>query len=248
MRSIIRPSQYAAAYKEAKRLHAGAIRGENSALQRLKIQEEYFGSARNMIRNIRRMLEGKPYQTPMSVKSTASFLDWIHRDFSESGLINALQSLRGHIAFNSPKPMTGVTELLGRYERRSLPIDATAIESAVNDIGCRPSGNPQPDRALGAKTYFSRDQKVRDYVVRLAKGKCEYCKCEGFVLPDGSKYIEAHHVISLAKDGADTVDNVIALCANHHREAHFGTGAEALEKKFVEKIAARNRREQPKGC
>ena len=29
------------------------------------------------------------------------------------------------------------------------------------------------------------------------------------------------------------MSNVIALCANHHREAHYGENAEALEMDFI---------------
>jgi 5-methylcytosine-specific restriction protein A len=70
-------------------------------------------------------------------------------------------------------------------------------------------------------------------VIRRAKGKCEYCGEPGFEMPSGEHYLETHHVIALAKDGADTVKNVLALCAGHHREAHYGVRAEALEKQMI---------------
>lgn len=42
-----------------------------------------------------------------------------------------------------------------------------------------------------------------------------------------------HHIISLASLGSDKLENVIALCAKHHRQAHFSSNAEALEKEFI---------------
>jgi 5-methylcytosine-specific restriction enzyme A len=56
------------------------------------------------------------------------------------------------------------------------------------------------------------------------------------------RYLEAHHVISLAENGDDSVDNVIALCPEHHREAHFVANGEALEADFLKVISSRRDR------
>lgn len=34
----------------------------------------------------------------------------------------------------------------------------------------------------------------------------------------GRPYLESHHVIWLADDGADTIENAVALCPNCHRK------------------------------
>lgn len=112
------------------------------------------------------------------------------------------------------------------------------IDSAIDDLGSPPSGHAAParTRSKGGSGY-RRDPAVRDYVIRRAQGKCEYCEVRGFEMTDGSYYVEAHHVIALSAQGPDRVDNVIALCPEHHREAHYGKGAEALEQAFLEKLA-----------
>jgi 5-methylcytosine-specific restriction enzyme A len=110
---------------------------------------------------------------------------------------------------------------------------------ALRDLDDSPLGNSTPDRASAIRSTFIRDPQVRAYVLGIAAGQCEYCKEYGFLMPNGRHYLEAHHVISLAEDGRDTVDNVIALCANHHREAHFGASAEQLEIEFITRIQNR---------
>jgi hypothetical protein len=55
-----------------------------------------------------------------------------------------------------------------------------------------------------------------------ANGKCEFCGEPGFISTKGTPYLECHHIIALANDGADRMTNVIALCPKDHREAHFG--------------------------
>jgi len=37
-------------------------------------------------------------------------------------------------------------------------------------------------------------------------------------------------------DGADNINNVAALCADHHREAHFGKNADRIKSVLTEKI------------
>ena len=110
--------------------------------------------------------------------------------------------------------------------------------SALEDSEA-PPGNNRPDRALSTRYTYARDEKVRQYILGRAKGRCELCRKLGFPLPGGGHYLESHHIIALAKDGADQPSNVIALCAHHHREAHFGVNAVALEAKMIR--IARNR-------
>jgi len=99
-----------------------------------------------------------------------------------------------------------------------------------------PQGVAQPDRFTTLRTSYRRDDSVRQFVLSRAKGRCEHCGELGFELPDGRHYLEAHHIISMSNDGPDRIDNVIALCAHHHREAHYGKDSEQLEKAFTEKL------------
>lgn len=108
--------------------------------------------------------------------------------------------------------------------------------SAIDDLDSTPPGVVRPDRVVRASTGYRRDDAVRQYVLARARGHCEHCGELGFELPDGTRYLEAHHVIALADNGPDTVENVIALCPQHHREAHYGLNAEALEVAFIEKL------------
>ena len=111
------------------------------------------------------------------------------------------------------------------------------FESAIDDLGLPPPGNTAPERASsGGGGGYRRDAAVRSYVIKRSQGRCEHCGLLGFELPDGSHYVEAHHVIELSAQGPDTVENVIALCPEHHREAHYGRQAEALESALLAKL------------
>ncbi len=80
-----------------------------------------------------------------------------------------------------------------------------------------------PDRRETSGVVFVRSSEVRQRVLSRAGGNCEWCGETGFVTTDGRIYLETHHVTPLADNGADTEWNVVALCPNHHREAHYGS-------------------------
>jgi 5-methylcytosine-specific restriction protein A len=87
-------------------------------------------------------------------------------------------------------------------------------------------------------SVFVRDPKVREAVLRRACGRCEHCGEPGFRRADGAIYLETHHIVPLHEEGPDRVDNVIALCPNDHREAHYGEAAAALRLRFIAITAA----------
>jgi 5-methylcytosine-specific restriction protein A len=84
---------------------------------------------------------------------------------------------------------------------------------------------------------FVRRPDVRRYVLLRANGKCEFCGAAGFTMSNSKVYLETHHVVPLHENGPDSTGNVVALCPNHHREAHHGILREEIRKKLKEKLA-----------
>jgi alkylated DNA nucleotide flippase Atl1 len=114
---------------------------------------------------------------------------------------------------------------------RLIGVDGQVSANAVDDLG-----TDTPDRARSEVWMYARNEKVREAVRRRAKGKCEFCGRPGFIKSDGTRYLEAHHIIALADDGEDRLTNVIALCPNDHREAHFGKRSKEIEKEMQQKL------------
>lgn len=96
---------------------------------------------------------------------------------------------------------------------------------------------PPPDGKLGKRevtaTVRDRDPEVRRFALQRARGKCQFCGAPGFQLSDGSTFLETHHVIPLSEDGPDSARNVVALCPNHHREAHYGSEAKGIREHLL---------------
>ncbi|MCE5222393.1 MAG: HNH endonuclease [Clostridium sp.] len=71
-------------------------------------------------------------------------------------------------------------------------------------------------------------KKIRRYqkIVNILKQKYGYrCQLCGytFKMDNGNCYCEAHHIKMLSKDGTQNPNNVIILCANHHRMFHYAS-------------------------
>lgn len=51
------------------------------------------------------------------------------------------------------------------------------------------------------------------------------CRCQicghRFKMDNGEHYCEAHHIIPVSEKGNQSSENVIILCANHHRMFHY---------------------------
>jgi 5-methylcytosine-specific restriction endonuclease McrA len=104
---------------------------------------------------------------------------------------------------------------------------------AIHDLG-----NDMVARKESTLFTYARNRKIRQAVMRRAGGRCEFCGAEGFICDNGKRYLESHHIIALAADGADRMTNVTALCPRDHREAHFGKCRTELERAMILKVAA----------
>ena len=106
-------------------------------------------------------------------------------------------------------------------------------DDALNDIG---TDDPAYTTYTGKR--YARNSQVRAAVMRRAAGKCEYCGESGFERSNGTPYLECHHILALADQGEDRMGNVIAICANDHREAHFGKQRTEIESKMIAIVEA----------
>jgi len=108
--------------------------------------------------------------------------------------------------------------------------------SGIDDLEQSDVGNSDPEYLVRMSGSYVRDQRVRDLVLRRARGVCEECGERGFLKQNGRPYLETHHVISLSEQGPDEPHNVIALCANDHRRAHYASDWKELQSKFLAKL------------
>lgn len=109
----------------------------------------------------------------------------------------------------------------------------SAVPLYVDQFEARTDEDEEVRRREQSGLAYVRRPEVRAAALRRAGGCCEHCGAPGFVRADGAIYLETHHIIPLSDRGADTLANVICLCPNHHREAHYGADAEKLRALFL---------------
>lgn len=101
------------------------------------------------------------------------------------------------------------------------------------------AGSDTPERSQPTGEAYIRDPLVRAQVLERAGGSCEFCNAPGFLTRSGAIYLETHHVIPLSEAGSDRIWNVVALCPNDHREAHFSERAATIRAEMLEYLDVR---------
>ena len=113
----------------------------------------------------------------------------------------------------------------------SEPASTTPIlESVVNDLA-------EIERKLLARPPMVQE-RVSRFIERGSIGarlkrangfSCQICdalglESVGFIKLDGEPYVEAHHAtpVSAMEIGSLSATNIMILCANHHRQMHYG--------------------------
>lgn len=213
-------------------------RERTDAISILKAAGLNEASAAYFIEIYRRMRLGVAYHRAMSIDQTRHFLRSIAEHDGTEALNKAVAAFAEHLPYlreSNGNSMPGLTKLLEEFAAATT--QRPAIADAISDLAGASAEGHAPDRATRLTTYFKRDTKIRAHVLARAKGACEYCGALGFTTANGNRYIETHHIISLAKQGPDSLKNVIGLCASHHREAHFGANADDLEREFLQKLS-----------
>lgn len=94
------------------------------------------------------------------------------------------------------------------------------------------------ERIAGEATIFPRSADVRRKALERAQGKCEFCGEPGFRMANGSVYLETHHVVALSKGGPDTEWNVVAICPNDHRRAHFAEERNDISRRLIDTLTS----------
>lgn len=129
------------------------------------------------------------------------------------------------------------------FELRSLEAVAEKVETepstpnaplqVLRQLAFSAASEPAQPTAQGTRNIYQRSRDVRIYVLARANGKCEGCDATApFHRPDGSPYLEPHHLRRISDGGPDHPAHVIALCPNCHRRVHAGADGQLYNKKL----------------
>lgn len=140
--------------------------------------------------------------------------------------------------------------LLNGLQASSFPITARDFHAVMELLGEDLDHLPStPEESADANALAALEQKYLNAspevkvrvsksiergpiggIVKKATGfKCQVCEALGhnpigFLKKNGEPYVEAHHVmpVSTKQIGTLSASNVMTVCANHHRQLHYG--------------------------
>jgi 5-methylcytosine-specific restriction protein A len=200
-----------------------------------------INSARDFINDYRLMLHGKVFQRAMSAPAIDYFLMRIAADRGLSSLQEAIKAVHKHINYYEgirKVNLHAMRTVVTRHEIQiatpiALADQTSAFNRAVKKALADSASNRQvrlqgaakmPVKVRALTEIYLRNADVVAEVLLRASGVCQRCnKAAPFMRKkDGTPYLEVHHKKQLANGGEDTVENAIALCANCHRELHYG--------------------------
>lgn len=147
---------------------------------------------------------------------------------------NKMKTIKDGIkAFSSDNVSDGKIIGLFPNDYDDRDIDSLSFEMAVEEsfklssnerlnLLAKKSGKPRVSRRY--VKFFERDPNIVAEALYLAEGICGDCKSKAPFLrkSNGQPYLEVHHIKFLSEGGEDTLENVIALCPNCHRQRHHG--------------------------
>lgn len=99
-------------------------------------------------------------------------------------------------------------------------VDLAEIERKL--LNRKPSVRERVSKSIERGSIGARLKRANGF-------RCQICdalgmEALGFLKPDGEPYVEAHHVtpVSALEVGSLSATNIMIVCANHHRQMHYG--------------------------
>jgi 5-methylcytosine-specific restriction protein A len=156
--------------------------------------------------------------------------------------ISAILSAQGRYWIPGLPPAKNVgSNVFAKIIEILVTVEGHAYEAIIQPAGdalmVQPAGNQKPESRKAEVTRFNRDQQVRDWVLKNAKGVCEGCNAPAPFVSVAGPFLEVHHLRRLADGGSDTITNALALCPNCHRRLHYALDAPVAIEAMYRKLA-----------
>ncbi|MDF2188315.1 HNH endonuclease [Paraflavitalea sp. CAU 1676] len=204
-------------------------------------------TAGDLINDFRYLMEGESFERTLNAFYANCFLEHIHELYGKPHLQKAVISLTKHIAYyegHYRKRLLKLREVLqmfyqisndgndGGLEQELLQrqidknIDGLDQGELLKKIRQLESENIELVEVNGVK--YKRNNYIITLIKKLGNYQCQICNHK-ILKRDGSSYIEAAHIQAKHNHGHETLENIILLCPNHHKE--FDLGSTTIDRK-----------------
>lgn len=218
-------AKYEEAYELGRKVYANELR-LTDAKNSLKAIGVNPNSARDLVDNLRHLLDGQRYKRALSTSTTDHYLTWILRDYGEPALKKAVSALEQHIQYYQSlkgDPMRTFVQVLEKHRK--------LLKQETNDFASPEEISPNKKILEGRiKTvtvnYYERSAKARNACIAAHGTLCEVCgfdfgKIYGVI---GKGFIHVHHLRDLASIGMEyeinPIEDLRPICPNCHAMLH----------------------------
>ncbi|WP_296386813.1 HNH endonuclease [Winogradskyella sp.] len=186
-----------------------------------------------------KLFNGVLFKRTVSVAYFSCFLECIKRDYGNKQLSISLSGLKKHIDYILTTGDSKITlrKIYGKYLELSRiqltnnqqdEIEQTEIidlfkEKSKNDLKAELDNLPEleTEEVYVNQKKYKRDNKAIALIKLLRNNECQICG-KHIKKKDGTKYIEAAHIKAKSEGGNETLENILLLCPNHHKEFDLG--------------------------
>ncbi|SMB99109.1 HNH endonuclease [Hymenobacter roseosalivarius DSM 11622] len=206
-----------------------------------------FGTAKILIRVLQDLLSGLEFTRALNEYTMRYYLQNITLDYGLSARDRALMALMKHIIYRETgnkltgrKPVKQIAMRLAyeeflsdgdkykglaedQIEQEKILknlVNKNLINKSIKDEIRRMNGDETEIITITLSLYKRENRAVA--LIKLLRGaKCQMCGT-GILKQDDSYYIEAAHITPKYMGGKETLENIIILCPNHHKEFDLG--------------------------
>ena len=186
-----------------------------------------------------KLFNGILFKRTVAVAYFSTFLECIKRDYGNQQLSIALSGLKKHIDYifatgDSKIKLRKVYEEYLELSRNHLTVEekdeieqSEVInlfkEKSKSDLKSELDNLPEfeTEEVFVIQKKYKRDNRAIALIKLLRNNECQICG-KYIRKKDGTKYIEASHIKAKSDKGNETLENILLLCPNHHKEFDLG--------------------------
>jgi 5-methylcytosine-specific restriction protein A len=195
-------------------------------------------TAADLIADFRYMMNGESFERKLNRFYADYFLQQIYELYGAGGLDNALKALAQHVHYyegQSKTTMHVMRQLMIRYRELLLTTREDLLEQQIIEREVGESPRTRLELMAKIRSLEISEQLMveinglalrrKNWIIALIKQlrehRCQVCGAQ-IRTKDGGYYIEAAHITAKAEEGNETLDNILILCPNHHKEFDWG--------------------------
>lgn len=141
-------------------------------------------------------------------------------NINDNSRINALDEIHKSEKYKS----STLASIVNENDDYEILVSKSLADIRENRLRRISASATMPEKVESKSFTYKRNPDVTAEALFRAKGICQKCQNAAPFLRkiDSTPYLEVHHIVALSDGGEDSLENVIAICPNCHRQIHHG--------------------------